>query len=118
MKQHQEEVNKVLFSDPNSKGFFSTIGLVGGGGNSGFVFLHLKEPSERPEIPSATMMALEKKYGGVPVLGSILRSATPLFAHHPDITEVMQEMRMKLGRIPGILVFLLPVEEVRPYWGT
>ena len=106
MKEHQEEVNKILFNDPNRKGFFSTIGLVGGGGNSGFVFLHLKEPSERPEIPSATMMALEKKYGGVPVLGSILRSATPLFAHHPDITEVMQEMRMKLGRIPGILVFL------------
>ena len=52
------------------------------------------------------MMALDQKYGGVPVLGSILRSATPLFAHHPDVNEVMQELRMKLGRIPGILVFL------------
>ena len=106
MKQHQEEVNKVLFNDPNNKGFFSTIGLVGGGGNSGFIFLHLKTPAERPEIPSAKMMALDRKYGGVPVLGSILRSATPLFAHHPDVNEVMQELRMKLGRIPGILVFL------------
>ena len=106
MKAHQEEVNKVLFSDPNRKGFFSTIGLVGGGGNSGFIFLHLKEPKDRPAIPSARMMALEQKYGGVPVLGSILHAATPHFAHHPDITEVMQELRMKLGKIPGILVFL------------
>src|SRR6185437_8064986 len=73
MKQHQEEVNKVLLHDPNSKGFFSTIGLVGGGGNSGFIFLHLKTPGERPEIPSAKMLALDRKYGGVPVIGSILR---------------------------------------------
>src|SRR5579863_2741738 len=29
MKEHQEEVNKILFNDPNRKGFFSTIGLVG-----------------------------------------------------------------------------------------
>jgi len=106
MKQHQEEVNKILLKDPNNHGFFSTIGLVGGGGNSGFVFIHLKTPAERPEIPSQTMMALDRKYGGVPVVGSILRSATPLFAHHPDINEVMQEMRRKLGQIPGILVFL------------
>ncbi len=106
MKQHQEEVNKILVKDPNNHGFFSTIGLVGGGGNSGFVFIHLKTPAERPEIPSAKMMALDRKYGGVPVLGGILRSVTPLFAHHPDINEVMQEMRMKLGQIPGILVFL------------
>jgi HAE1 family hydrophobic/amphiphilic exporter-1 len=106
MKQHQEEVNKILLKDPNNHGFFSTIGLVGGGGNSGFVFIHLKTPAERAEIPSAKMMALDRKYGGVPVLGGILRSVTPLFAHHPDINEVMQEMRMKLGQIPGILVFL------------
>src|SRR5579864_9454327 len=47
MKQHQEEVNKILLKDPNNHGFFSTIGLVGGGGNSGFVFIHLKTPAER-----------------------------------------------------------------------
>jgi hydrophobic/amphiphilic exporter-1 (mainly G- bacteria), HAE1 family len=106
MKAHQEEVNEILFADPNRKGFFSTIGLVGGGGNSGFVFMHLKEPKDRPEIPSAWMTALEQKYGRVPVIGSILRAATPHFAHHPDINEVMQELRVKLGKIPGILVFL------------
>ena len=106
MKDHQEAINKILKDDPNRAGFFSTVGLVGGGGNSGFLFIHLKLPSNRPEIPSQTMLALDRKYGSVPVVGAALRSMTPLFAHHPDITEVMQEMRMKLGKIPGIMVFL------------
>jgi len=107
MKDHQEALNKIFLADPNRAGFFSTVGLVGsGGGNSGFVFMHLKPPSERPEIPSATMTALEHKYGGVPVIGDILRATAPLFMHHPDITEVMQELRGKLGKTPGIMVFL------------
>ncbi len=106
MKEHQEALNKIFLADPNRKGFFSTIGLVGGGGNSGFVFSHLKPPSERPLVPSPTMMALEAKYGQVPVVGSALRAAAPLFMHHPDINEVMQEMRVKLGVVPGISVYL------------
>ena len=106
MKEHQEAVNKILMDDPNRSGFFSTIGLVGGGGNSGFIFFHLQPVSQRPEVPSQTISALERKYGGVPVVGGALRAMAPLFAHHPDITEVMQEMRMNLGKIPGIMVFL------------
>ncbi len=107
MKDHQEALNKIFLADPNRAGFFSTVGLVGtGGGNSGFVFMHLKPPSERPEVPSRTMMALEQEYGGVPVIGGILRTTAPLFAHHPDINEVMQELRMKLGSVPGIMAFL------------
>jgi hydrophobic/amphiphilic exporter-1 (mainly G- bacteria), HAE1 family len=106
MTAHQKAVNEVLMADPNRYGFFSTVGLVGGGGNSGFIFMHLKSPSERPEIPSATMLALDKKYGGVPIVGTVLRAATPLFAHHPGINEVMQQMRTKLATIPGIAVYL------------
>jgi hydrophobic/amphiphilic exporter-1 (mainly G- bacteria), HAE1 family len=106
MKAHHEEINKILLADPNRQGFFSTIGLVGGGGNSGFIFMHLKPPSERPEVPSQTMLALDRRYGQVPVVGRVLRALTPLFMHHPDITEVMQEMRIKLGKLPGIMVFL------------
>ncbi len=106
MKDHQEALNKILVDDPNRKGFFSTIGLVGGGGNSGFLFIHLKLPNERPLIPSTKMLALESKYGGVPVVGGVLRVTAPLFAHHPDINEVMQELRVKLGKVPGIAVFL------------
>jgi hydrophobic/amphiphilic exporter-1 (mainly G- bacteria), HAE1 family len=106
MKDHQEAVNKVLKDDPNRLGFFSTVGLVGGGGNSGFLFIHLKQPSQRPAVPSQMMLTLERKYGRVPVVGSALHALAPHFAHHPDITEVMQELRMKLGKIPGIMVFL------------
>jgi hydrophobic/amphiphilic exporter-1 (mainly G- bacteria), HAE1 family len=106
MVAHQEAVNKVLLADPNPKGFFSTVGLTGGAGNSGFVFMHLKSPNDRPEVPSPAMLALDKKYGGVPLIGGILRAATPLFAHHPGINEVIQELRGKLGKIPGIAVYL------------
>jgi HAE1 family hydrophobic/amphiphilic exporter-1 len=106
MEEHQEELNKILMADPNRKGFFSSLGTVGGSSNSGFVFMHLLAPSERPEVPSPTMVRLEHAYGGVPVVGSLLRATTPLFAHHPDITEVMQELRMKLGGVPGLAVYL------------
>ncbi|MDE3110307.1 MAG: efflux RND transporter permease subunit, partial [Acidobacteriota bacterium] len=106
MVAHQRAVNRILIADPNVKGFFSTVGLTGGAGNSGFVFMHLKEPNDRPTRPSQTMLALDRKYGGVPVLGAILREATPYFAYHPDINQVMQEMRAKLSGIPGIQIFL------------
>ncbi len=106
MVAHQKAINKILIADPNMKGFFSTVGLTGGAGNSGFTFMHLKTPDERPKVPSKTMLALDKKYGKVPIIGAILRRVTPLFAHHVGINEVMQEMRAKLAVIPGIQVFL------------
>jgi hydrophobic/amphiphilic exporter-1 (mainly G- bacteria), HAE1 family len=102
MKEHQETLIRTLMADPNRKGFFSSIGS----GNSGFIFVHLLPPSERPEVPSPTMLRLEHQYGGVPVIGSVLRAAAPHFMHHPDINEVLQELRMKLGAIPGISVYL------------
>ena len=102
MKEHQQALIRVLMADPNRKGFFSSIGS----GNSGFIFVHLLPPSERPEVPSPTMLRLEHQYGGVPVVGSVLRAAAPLFMHHPDINEVLQGLRMKLGAIPGISVYL------------
>ena len=106
MKEHQDELDKVLMADPNRKGFFSSLGTVGGSSNSGFIFMHLKSPSERPEIPSATMTRLVKEYGSVPVVGSVLRATAPLFRHHPDINEVLQELRAKLVGIPGLAVYL------------
>ncbi len=106
MKEHQEDLNKILMADPNRKGFFSSLGTVGGSSNSGFVFMHLKPPSERPEVPSPKMLRLIREYGGVPVVGSVLRAAAPLFKHHPDINEVLQELRVKVNSIPGLAVYL------------
>ncbi len=106
MKEHQDELDKILMADPNRNGFFSSLGTVGGSSNSGFVFMHLKPPSERPEVPSQTMIRLVKEYGGIPVVGSVLRTTAPLFRHHPGINEVLQELRAKLVGIPGLAVYL------------
>ncbi|HKV04215.1 MAG TPA: efflux RND transporter permease subunit [Candidatus Acidoferrales bacterium] len=106
MKEKQLALNKILMTDPNRKGFFSSLGTIGGSSNSGFVFMHLLPPSERPEVPSPTMMRLVREYGGVPVIGRALRAAAPLFRHHPDINEVLQELRMKFAAVPGISVYL------------
>jgi HAE1 family hydrophobic/amphiphilic exporter-1 len=93
-------------ADPNRKGFFSSLGTVGGSSNSGFVFMHLLPPEERPEVPSPTMLRLQREYAQTPVVGSTLRAISPLFMHHPDINEVLQELRAKLQGIPGISVYL------------
>ena len=103
MVQHQKELAQVLLNDPNREEFFSSIS---GGGNSGFIWTHLKDPQDRPEIPSQTMLALEKKYSGVPVLGGLLHWLTPHFAHHPNVNEVIAELRPKFAHIPGISIFM------------
>ena len=68
--------------------------------------MHLLPPSERPEVPSQTMLRLIREYGNVPVVGSVLRATAPLFKHHPDINEVLQELRGKVNSIPGLAVYL------------
>jgi hydrophobic/amphiphilic exporter-1 (mainly G- bacteria), HAE1 family len=106
MKAKQLEINKILVADPNKKGFFSSLGTVGGASNSGFIFMHLLPPNQRPKIPSPTMVRLEREYKDTPVVGSALRAISPLFWHHPNINEVIQELRTKLNTIPGISVYL------------
>ncbi|HWF38874.1 MAG TPA: efflux RND transporter permease subunit [Candidatus Acidoferrales bacterium] len=103
MVQHQRELAQVLLNDPNRQEFFSSIS---GGGNSGFIWMHIKDPGERPAIPSQSMLALQKKYGDVPVFGEIIRWLTPHFAHHPNVNEVIAELRPKFARIPGIRIFM------------
>jgi hydrophobic/amphiphilic exporter-1 (mainly G- bacteria), HAE1 family len=106
MKEHQKELNAILMADPNRKGFFSSLGSITGSGNSGFMFMHLLPPEERPKVASVTMLRLDAKYANTPVVGSTLRAITPLFMHHPDVNEVIQELRTKLATVPGISVYL------------
>ena len=103
MVQHQRELAQVLLDDPNRQEFFSSIS---GGGNSGFIWMHIKDPHERPAIPSQSMLALQKKYGAVPVLGGVIRWLTPHFVHHPNVNEVISELRPKFARVPGIRIFM------------
>jgi hydrophobic/amphiphilic exporter-1 (mainly G- bacteria), HAE1 family len=106
MKAHQDQLTQIMVQDPYRRGFFSSLGTVGGSANTGFIFIHLKPPDERPMIQSAAMMRIEKEYGGVPVLGGVLHTIAPWFAHHATIDEVMQELRMKFAKIPGIAVYI------------
>ena len=105
MRQHQLEVNKIALEDPNRVDFFSALGLFSSS-NSGIIFFHLKEPKDRPKVPSQAMLALEQKYGGVPVLGSALHAIDPLFWHHPKIDEVIDELRAKYAGLTGINVYM------------
>ena len=102
MKQHHAELNRIIGQDSNVLHYFSAVGGPAGmSSNSGFVFISLKEPSDRPKVPSATLMALEQKYGSTPV-GGVLRGVRPLFAHHPDIDEVMGSIAAKTSNISGL----------------
>jgi hydrophobic/amphiphilic exporter-1 (mainly G- bacteria), HAE1 family len=108
MVQHQEQLNKVAMDDPNRQDFFSSVGSGGGPttSNQGILFLHLKDPKDRPEVPSPTMLRLEMEYGETPVVGRAIRALAPLFWHHPDINEVMAELRPKFAAVPGINVYM------------
>ena len=105
MRQHQLELNKIAFDDPNRRDFFSTIGSFTAS-NAGILFIHLKDRAQRPAAPSPTMAHLEQKYGGVPLLGSSLRAIAPLFAHRPTIDEVIGELREKFSAVTGINAYM------------
>ena len=105
MKQHQEELNKIVMADPNRNDFFSSIGSFTAS-NGGMIFIHLKERNQRPKIPSQTMLALEEKYRETPVLGGAIHAIAPLFAHHPTIDEVIDELRPKFAAVAGINAYM------------
>jgi HAE1 family hydrophobic/amphiphilic exporter-1 len=106
MKAHQEVLNKIVWADPNTMQFFSSISEGGQGLNIGRFYDHLKDPSERPLVTSATYNDWNAKVGHVAVIGSLLHAIRPLFEHHMTIPDVMQEMQPKLNTIPGLRVFL------------
>ena len=52
------------------------------------------------------MLRLEQKYGEVPLVGSAIRALAPLFAHHPTIDEVIEELRAKFATVTGINAYM------------
>ena len=105
MRQHQLELNKIVFDDPNRNDFFSSVGSFSAS-NGGIIFIHLKERKDRPATESPAILHLEQRYGGVPVLGGAIRAVAPLFAHHPDIDEVIEEFREKFSTVTGINAYM------------
>jgi HAE1 family hydrophobic/amphiphilic exporter-1 len=105
MKQHQLELNKIVFDDPNRNDFFSSIGSFTAS-NGGIIFIHLKDRKDRPATEPAAILHLEQKYGRVPVVGSAIREIAPLFAHHPSIDELIEEFREKFATVTGINAYM------------
>jgi HAE1 family hydrophobic/amphiphilic exporter-1 len=83
MVRLQQQVAAVVANDGNVESYFSRVGGGGSGetGNSGRVFIKLKPRSERPMVCS----------------GAWIQSCQSLSAN-----EIIQELRPKLSRIPGI----------------
>jgi HAE1 family hydrophobic/amphiphilic exporter-1 len=107
MKAHQEAVNRILKADPNVVQFFSTISDSSSNGlNNGRAFLHLKDLPDRPWTDSPAYDRLEARYRHVAVLDSAVRFIRPLFEHHNDIQDIIEELQPKLNKIPGMKTFL------------
>jgi HAE1 family hydrophobic/amphiphilic exporter-1 len=87
MVEYQQEVAAVVAKDANVESYFSRVGGGGSGetGNSGRVFIKLKERSERPMVCP----------------DSWFKSCQSLSAD-----QIIRELRPKLNRIPGIRVSL------------
>jgi hydrophobic/amphiphilic exporter-1 (mainly G- bacteria), HAE1 family len=112
MVRHQEQFNRIVAQDPNTHDFFSNVGGFTSS-NAGMIFIHLKERDQRQKIPSQTMLALEAKYGGIPVLGGAIRAIAPLFAHHPDIEDIIEELRPKFAEVTGINAYMQNLPPIR-----
>jgi len=113
MKAHQEVLNKIVWADPNTTQFFSSISQGGQGLNIGRFYDHLKVPSDRPWTANATYDGWNAKYGHAAVIGSLLHVIRPLFERHMNISDVIHEMQPKLDTIPGLKVYLQNPPSIR-----
>jgi HAE1 family hydrophobic/amphiphilic exporter-1 len=78
-QRHQEAVAAIVAQNPNIDGFMSSVGVGGGGTNTGRLFMRLKPRDQRK-------LSAE---------------------------EIIQELRPKLAKIPGIRVFLKNVPSIQ-----
>jgi HAE1 family hydrophobic/amphiphilic exporter-1 len=114
MKQHQQELNRIVWNDPNTLQFFSSVSDNGTSGlNIGRMFIHLKERSQRPYTRNATYDRLDKNYGQTAVLGWAVHLIRPLFEHHMRIPDIMQELQPKLDTVTGVRVYLQNPPSIR-----
>ncbi|HKU21830.1 MAG TPA: efflux RND transporter permease subunit [Terriglobales bacterium] len=114
MKQHQEQLNKIVWDDPNTLQFFSSVSDNGTAGlNIGRMFIHLKDLSKRPYTRNAFYERLDSDYGKVPVVGWGVQAIRPLFEHHMGIADIMQELQPKLDTVTGVRVYLQNPPSIR-----
>ncbi|MGE5206105.1 MAG: efflux RND transporter permease subunit, partial [Chlamydiota bacterium] len=114
MKQHQEQLNKIVWDDPNTLQFFSSVSDNGTSGlNIGRMFIHLKDLSKRPYTKNTFYDRLDSDYGKTPVVGWAVHAIRPVFEHHMGIADIMQELQPKLDTVTGVRVFLQNPPSIR-----
>jgi hydrophobic/amphiphilic exporter-1 (mainly G- bacteria), HAE1 family len=98
MKQHQVAITDVVLSDPNVDGVtsFAGAGGPGGGGNSGFFFVHLKE---RPTA-AQQYLAMVKRFLHLPA------GPRDPNLRYISTDDVINELRPKVMSVPGIVAFM------------
>jgi HAE1 family hydrophobic/amphiphilic exporter-1 len=97
MKEHQKAVAALMLADPNVDNVMSFAGAggPGGGGNSGFFFVHLKErPPGRVQMLEWFKDRLHVSYPRDPAL------------RYLNTDQVIQEMRPRLLTVPGVMAFM------------
>ncbi|HEY9829191.1 MAG TPA: efflux RND transporter permease subunit, partial [Stenomitos sp.] len=84
MVKHQQAVARIIQKDPNVEGSNSSVGAGGpnAAANAGRIFIRLKPASQRQVKPNSFGLA------------------------HLSADEVVQELRPKVSKIPGLKVFL------------
>ncbi len=97
MKQHQVALTQLILDDPNVKGVtsFAGAGGPGGGGNTGFFFVSLKD------APTAAQQYIN-------LIKGLLHLPVK---HDPNLRytttdDVIQELRPKMMSVPGIMAFM------------
>jgi HAE1 family hydrophobic/amphiphilic exporter-1 len=97
MKDHQKALTDLVRADPNVQNVMSSTGAggLGGGGNSGFVFLTLRaRPSARTQMANWFKDRLHIPYPHDPKY------------RYLDTDQVLEEIRPRLMAVPGIMAFM------------
>jgi len=104
MMQYQTQLAQIVAKDPNVESFFSRIGSGGGGtGNSGRIFISLKDRSERTKTANEIIRELRPKLSRIPgirvslqnppvirVGGRLSRSLYQFTLQSPDAPELFR----------------------------
>jgi len=81
MARYQQQVAAIVNADPNVAGAMSVVGGGPGasGTSTGFMFIHLKEPSDRELSAEQLVHSLNRKLSAIPGIGVFLQNP-PVFS--------------------------------------
>jgi HAE1 family hydrophobic/amphiphilic exporter-1 len=80
MKRHQQEVAAIILKDPNVEAFMSSVGAGGpnNAGNSGRIFIRLKDRSERALSADEVIREMRPKLTVVPGIKVFMQNPPPI----------------------------------------